>query len=260
MMDRETRKQRIVVATEKGGVRKSTSAAALAAHLLSTGTRIAVVQIDDQAQLARAFGDIVTTVRMPSADSLRHNDMADAEALEPALRMLLEFDGNVIFDVGANYDGRLCDALAMMDIDQDCTEQGIALTAIVPMTPDPDAVILGARTIKRVQIALPSARIVPMLCLGQTDHRALGDAAAQRIFDTVVEPLAKACSIRHPRLLPRAAAAVTRSSRPAWDLVDLSYSEIAAEVSETEIAARMIRGDLALWRYELATQFDRLFG
>lgn len=251
----------VIVAAERGGVRKTSTVSALVAHLLQTATEIDVVQIDDQSALVAAFGDRVTTVRMPSAEALRTDDLADAVALDPLFSQLLDGKGRfTVVDAGANVDARLFDAAAAIDLDFELASRGTAVTALVPMTTDPDSVLLATRTIKRVMAALPSARIVPTFCDDGGSWNSLGSAAAQKAYDKTVAPLAKTASLTHPRLLPRVIAALARTAVPAWRIPDMPIHEIVTELREPPILARYIRGDLTVWRARMADDFEVLFG
>lgn len=250
----------VIVAAERGGVRKTSTVSALAAHLLPAVPELHVVQIDDQSALIAAFGERVTTVRMPSAEALRMDDLADAVALEPLFSRLLDGTGKfTVVDAGANVDARLFDAAAAIDMDYELASRRIAVTALVPMTSDPDSVILATRTIKRVMAALPSARIVPTLCEDGGAWDSLGNAQAQKAYDKIVAPLARTARLTHPRLLPRVLAALGRTAVPAWQIPDMPIGEIESALREPPILARYIRGDLTVWRARMAADFEALF-
>ena len=107
----------IIIASEKGGVRKSTITLFLATIASLLGAVIKIFEIDDQKRLSAIFGDQVTVVRMPSAEQLLDNDQADFESLDPVLVGIENgADADVVFvDLGANLDSRFCEGLVGLD-------------------------------------------------------------------------------------------------------------------------------------------------
>ena len=124
-------RQVCMFASEKGGVWKTTTAAELVRILSARGKRVGVVQVDAQTRLEATTGVAVTAIKMPTADELRRNDLADAEALSPILDSV--FDANldaVVIDVGANYDWRFADFWASQDLDDDLKATGTLVTGV----------------------------------------------------------------------------------------------------------------------------------
>lgn len=250
----------VIIASERGGTRKTASAAALTSFFLARTNAIKVCQIDDQMTLPAMFGTLVITIRLPSAETLRQDDLADAVALEPLFMQTLDGDGVTIIDCGANNDARFFDAIAALDLDHELQERRRPVTVIVPMTTHPDAILLASRTIKRAKAVLPNARIVPLLC---EDGSNVGDifvSEAQKAFKQVIEPLHRRYNASHPRLLPRTLAATGRTSLPIWTLPDLPIGDLMSELAEPRVLASYIRGDLTVWRAGMERTWQSLFG
>lgn len=249
----------IFVAAERGGVRKTTSAAAITSFFLARGIEVALFQIDDQPTLPAAFGSRVKTIRLPTAEALRTDDLADAAALQPLFLKLLESEEVVVVDCGANTDIRLFDAAAAIDLDHELALAARPVTVIVPTTTDPDAVLLACRTAERACTALPQSRVVPMLCEDGGNFAELGTAAAQARYNEVLASLARQHVLKHPRLLPRVLGALARTGLPAWNVPDLSVAELKEHLREPSILARYIRGDVVEWRARMEAELSRLF-
>ncbi|MBB3999046.1 hypothetical protein [Aureimonas pseudogalii] len=249
-----------IIATERGGTRKTATAAALTSFFLARTPDVSVCQIDDQLTLPSMFGDLVTTIRMPSADTLRQDDLADAVALEPLFMQILEGRGVTIVDCGANNDARFFDAAAALDLDHELAERRRAVTVIVPTTTHPDAILLACRTIKRAEAVLPTARIVPLLCEDGGSVEDLGVPSAQKAYTTILKTLDRRYSARHPRLPMRTLTAIGRTSLSPWQLPDMAIKDLMPEIKERMVLASYIRGDLTAWRAGMERTFAVLFG
>ena len=79
----------LIVASEKGGVRKTATAAVLHDYWEESGFDITLVQVDKQGRLDALFPERVTTIDMPTTADMRADDLANARALAPALDILL---------------------------------------------------------------------------------------------------------------------------------------------------------------------------
>ena len=210
----------ILVISEKEGVRTSTTALALGEYVIDCGHSLQVFQTDQQQRLATTFENCIT-LKMPSQDALRRNDLADANALTPLVDLLLTGGHDVVlFDVGANPDARVLDGLAAVDLDAVLHAVGAQIVVVVPTTTEFETIAVARRTISRVEIALPEALIVPII--GGDG----GDLSAAK--EHVKEMGSHGRPLMHPRLLPRALASVSEATVSPWRLADLPPREAIA--------------------------------
>lgn len=184
----KTGRANLFVLSGKGGVRKTATALRIAAVAMEADWPFHIVQVDDQSRVEQLYPGRVTTIRPPSAETVRRDDLAEARAFDGLLAWLLDTpDGIVIVDVGANYDARLLEFLSAMDYPAESATAGIANIAIVPMTTEQDAVMLGVRSIRRFDACFPDSRLIVARCQDGGDFGSL-QAQAQQAFDEVVRP------------------------------------------------------------------------
>ncbi len=236
---------------DKGGVRKTQTLAAYGAYLMESANRVVGYQSDNQTKLEASLGIHVQTLRMPSVDDLRQDDLADATILSPLTDRLLEgADEVVLFDVGGNLVSRVLDVMISIDLDVALQEIGMPVLVFVPTTTDAETMRIAKGTVQRIQIAMPSALIVPVICEDG------GDAVRASKFMT--EAVGGSMVLRHPRLMPRALEAVNRSTASPWQMADMAPADLQRAVKLPPTLARAIRGDLSVWKSHLAEAFDTL--
>lgn len=240
-------RKNIFVLSEKGGVRKTATAMRIAAVAMEDGIPVHLVQVDDQSRIEALYPGRVTTIKLPSAETVRRDDLAEAAAFDALLTRLLDTpEGIVIVDVGANYDQRVMEFLAAMDYPDESAQAGIETIGIVPMTTEQDAVMLGVRSIRRFAACFPDSRLIVARCQDGGDFGSL-QTQAQKAFDEVVGPL-----IADPHnvidlafLRPRSRQTLERLGCTAEQLASMPPNELVARTGLLRAEARLILADLS---------------
>lgn len=149
-----------LVVQEKGGVRKTATAVALVDAFRQLHFEPGIGQIDQQGRLASLFKN-VTSVTVAGSDELVESETADAVALGPIEDLLFgDPKSQVVIDVGANLDTRV--AAHALASGWDAELAGRQLNVFIPFDLTADSLTLAGRTKARMEIALPSANIVPV--------------------------------------------------------------------------------------------------
>ncbi|MFY0732507.1 hypothetical protein [Aurantimonas sp. NFXS3] len=244
--------------SEKGGVRKTATLSAFVSHMYEMVPAFPIFEIDDQPRLKRWFGDKVQTLRLPDLATVRHDDLADQMVLTPLIDSILDQDAeNIAIDVAGSVDGRVLEAFVLMDFMGAARDAGYRIAAFVPYNSESDAIALASRTIDRVSVALPGTQIVPVHSVdgGSLEH--LPAVTARHLASMQKERT----TIVHPRLLPRALAAVEATRRSPYDLAAMPDKEALRMLAETGIPRALARGvhsGLVCWQAEILDEFDRL--
>jgi hypothetical protein len=252
----------LFVLSEKGGVRKTATALRIAAVAMEAGCAFHIVQVDDQSRVEQLYPGHVTTIKLPSAEAVRRDELAEARALDPLLARLLDTpDGIVIVDVGANFDARVMEFLAGMDYPTESAEAGIANIAIVPMTTEQDAVMLGVRSIRRFDACFPGSRLIVARCQDGGDFGSL-QIQAQQAFDEFVKP-----RIADPNnvidlafLRPRSRQTLERLGCTAEQLASMPPRELEARTGLLRAETRQILFDLSECLDAIDTEVTRALG
>lgn len=255
-------RKNIFILSEKGGVRKTATAMRIAAVAMEADIPVHIVQIDDQSRIEVLYPGRVTTIRLPSAEEVRRNDLAEATALDPLLnRLVYTPDGIVVVDVGANYDERVTQFLAAMDYPAESANAGIVNIGIVPMTTEQDAVVLGARSIRRFGACFPESRLIVARCQDGGDFGSL-QAQAQKAFDDVVGPLTadphNVLDLAYLR--PRSRQTLERLGCTAEQLASMSPKELVARTGLLGAEARLILADLSECLDAMDAEVARVLG
>lgn len=248
----------VLVANEKGGVRKTSTVLAAAELLGGAGAPAEIIQIDDQARLQRLYPN-ATRINLPKALEIRSGDMAETKALDPLFEAFRPRTDTALIDIGANYDTRVADFLLGMDVEQEIKRHGLMVKVIVPVTSDPEAIRLGARTAKRMAIAMPSATIHPLFALDGGDFDNPTDDGAARAMKEVLQPLAQANgAIRMPKLYPTLLGFLEGKSIMMSELIPTDNDAFAASHSISRAFARSFRSELILYLDQLGDEFRRV--
>ena len=198
------------VANRKGGVRKTWTSMMLSEYLANEGVPIARIQVDNATWLDALYPGQVTTIDMPSQQSMREDDLADARALAPAFEILTRADTTApIVDIGANYDGRCFDFFAAMKLSADFKDRERIAVGLVPITSDPKSQVAGAQTARRFVAAFPDGVLIIVLGEDGVDVLQNRRTEIRDVFDRELggsRTFDQLELIRHPRLLPGALA------------------------------------------------------
>jgi CobQ/CobB/MinD/ParA nucleotide binding domain len=251
----------LIIASEKGGVRKTATAAALHDFFVAANFDVELVQIDRQGKLDSLFPGRVTTVDMPSTAVMRADDLADARALAPAHDILVSPKPGIrIIDIGANFDRRFFDWAVSTGLDEDCRKLSVDVVGVIPITSDADAVKLGARTAERFGLAFPTSRTLPVICDDGVDITKLHDPDARRTFQRAfAAKVASKDFIRHHRLLPGALAMLEASGLSAMQFAASEPSDLVRATGQHASVVRQVRADVIMYVAAMVEGFAKVF-
>ncbi|WP_406857242.1 hypothetical protein ABEG18_06325 [Alsobacter sp. KACC 23698] len=251
----------LIIASEKGGVRKTTLGTALLTTLALAGLNVRAVQVDRQERLGVMSNLPVTTIEMPGAEEIRRDDLADATALAPLLDMVLDPANEVVvIDIGSNLDARFAEFWAAQDLDEELRQAEVAIIAFVPLLPEADALTLAGRTAERLTAVLPdSARIV--FVEGQTGASYANlSGAAGTFVDKVLQPARdRGDAIKHPLLYPRTMSILERARLNPAQFRERPVSELVELTGEPTAVVRQVRADVSTYLHELGQELAKIF-
>lgn len=203
----------IALASLKGGVGKSTLAAALAVRATRDGLRVALVDLDPQESLADWFGRRADKAGL----TLFHNADLASEALE-ALR-LTEAPDLVVFDTPPAFVPTVEDAIATADL------------SVIPLRPGA-LDLIGSEG--AVQITAEAGR--PYLCVfNDADTRWKGLAEAREYLEGAGVPVAKAVVAHRSAFMAAMASGKTGaegSDKRAAEEIDALWTEVKAALGK----------------------------
>ena len=249
----------VIVANEKGGVRKTSNAMLVGDYFGDCGFHVDYIQIDKQGRLEERFGDRVISIGMPSVAAIRKDDLADGRALLPVYDCLLNIALGVrIVDTGANMDTRFFDWTVNQGLAEQCAELGITVLGIIPILPDSDAIKLGLRTATRFSIAFPGS---PLLVIIGDDGADLEQSAR----DEICEKFSRAVEIDHNeimfieghRLLPNAVDSLERARLSALRFAATSIPVLATLLKVHPSLVGIVRGDVQIYVASMVTELRR---
>jgi len=261
MTDFHTTFVNVIIASEKGGVRKSTLTLFLATIATLLGAVIKIFEVDDQARLSAIFGQQVATIPMPTAEQLLGNDQADFESLSPVLEGIEHGAGaDVVFvDLGANLDGRFCEALAALDFAAALVDRPTVV--LIPYLGDPESVLAAARTANRFSIALPDARLIFVRCADGGPSEASFTGEAGRAFASELLPIIRAGGhMSFGRMRPQALAAFERQMMRPDEFCELDPHLAAAELGVSVYVFKSIRSQMKVLIAALAAEAASVLG
>ena len=153
-------KPAIIVCSEKGGVRKTSSAIMAGEYLRNERFDVQFIQVDEQTRLQALYRETVTTIGLPSPEKMRGDDLADTKALSPVLAALKRSEMAVsIIDVGANFDRRFFEWSVSMELGK-----SLNVVGVIPISSDSESHEGGARTAARFAAAFPHNEMVIVVC------------------------------------------------------------------------------------------------
>ncbi|HEY8065418.1 MAG TPA: hypothetical protein VIF40_11960 [Methylosinus sp.] len=250
----------VIVANEKGGCRKTAVTTMIADAALASGQPVQIFQVDRQGRLPVLFPGLVATIAMPSTETLRQDDLADAVALAPLDDALRDSASRlVLVEIGANLPSRVADCIAAAETGTFLAQSGTEVTIVVPTTTDPEAITLGCRTLRQLREAFPGARALVCLCQDGASWEEITNSKAREAYDEQLSPLITAGEFfRLPRLLPRALAALDASALTPLGFARLSDTDLLAVTHLPGAVARHVRGDIAKYVYDAVASLQKV--
>lgn len=250
-----------IVASEKGGVGKTTLSLALFDKLTLDGLAPAVIQIDRQRRLSDAVGgDVLTIASDPQAQRL--DPALEVRRFSPVLERIEDVAGRapILIDVGAGEAGRFFAWTGLVDLAEEVDEWGLKCIAMIPFLAEAEAIRQAAWTASRVRAVLPTARIVFV-----ENHR---DGLVSQLH-----PTSDAAVGFNEHLLPYLSSAllISMPSIPAgsWryfeaancrfvDVVSMATDQIMQLTGLPRADSKIARGDVSQWLLQVFDQLDRV--
>lgn len=252
-----------LIANEKGGVGKSLCSLALIDRLALEGETPAVIQIDRQRRLADAIGTGVLTIESDPKASRVDPEM-EFRRFSPVLELIEATAGNapLVIDCGAGEVGRFATWAAMVDLEEDLQEWGVACHILIPFLSEAEAIRQAAWSAERLKLALTTSTI--HLIENRRDgllskaHPLSGTTAA------VEEHLKTWQQTCHTLAFPAIPGGSWRLFEAAGcrliDVVDMSTAQTITATGLPRAEAKIARGDVSQWLVKVFEEFDRTLG
>jgi hypothetical protein len=249
----------ILITSEKGGVRKTFTAMAVVDYLTLTGISTTVFQVDRQGRLGVAFKN-VGTIDLPQVDEFRTNELADALALAVLDDAIVEnTDTAVVVDVGANLDARVATFAIAAGWESEARELGRDIIVLTPFLMDSDSILLAGRTARRMAVAFPAARFIPVACLTEAQFRGFPSVDMAQTFKEGFGKLAGVEAMMiHPPIYTSALRLVEACGSTPQRFIELDPRSLEPIVGMPRAAIRQAQSDLAHYVVELREGLQRV--
>lgn len=237
------------VGSDKGGVGKSFITTVLADLMEVDAIAATIAQIDDQNRLPALYPGRVTTVLPASMDDLRRDPTAIVAAFDPfysAFERALASRMPMIVDIGGPQQTVIEEYLALVDLDADLIEAGVASRWLIPTTAEPEAMRGAVRTAHAIGRILPSVKRHIVLNRRDGPFRFYPNSPADLLWKGGLEPLcAELGTIDIPAIAPGSWQPFEAAGRRPIDVVAAEIDEIRAWTGRSRPAAKVLRGDVA---------------
>jgi hypothetical protein len=247
----------IFIISEKGGVRKTFTAMAVIDYLTIVGIECSIFQIDRQGRLGSAFPTAVT-IDLPAVDEFRTNELADGIALSPLDDAIANAHNQaIVVDVGANLDGRLATLAVSAGWDSEVKEANRRVIVLTPFLMDSDSIELASRSARRMRVAFPLAKIIPVACLTTQSFTGFPSPEMKQLFDNGFGMDAFANMIVHPPIYSSALRLVETSGSTPQRYIELDPRTLESKAGMPRAAIRQAQGDIARYVVELREELQR---
>ena len=218
-----------------------------------------IFQIDSQGRLGSAFQD-VATIELPAVDEFRTNELADAMALAPLDDALLEdLSAAIVVDIGANLDARVATFAVSGGWDSEAQEVGRDVVVFTPFLLDSDSILLAARTARRMAVAFPTARFIPVACLTEARFSGFPTVDMKQVFEDGFGKLANTeTMLLHPPIYSSALRLLEASGSTPQRFIDLDPRFLEPVVGLPRAAIRQAQGDMASYVVALREGLQRV--
>jgi len=250
-----------IVANEKGGVGKTLCSLALIDRLTLEGAAPVIIQIDRQRRLADAIGTGVLTIESDPKASRVDPEM-EFRRFSPVLELIEATAGNapLVIDCGAGEVGRFATWAAMVDLEEDLQEWGIACHILIPFLSEAEAIRQAAWSAEKLKAALTTSKVHLI------ENRRDGPLAIAHPLSAtsvaVKEHLEKWQQTCQTLALPAIPGGSWRLFEAAncrfIDVVDMSTSQTIAATGLPRAEAKIARGDISQWLVRAFEEFDRI--
>lgn len=248
----------IFVVSEKGGVRKTFTAIAIIDYLRRAGIQTRNFQIDQQGRLTSAFPDSVT-IELPAVSEFRANELADGSAFEPLDEAILTAEGSaIVVDVGANLDVRTADFAVAAGWDSEASENGRDVYVFTPFLLDADSILLASRSARRMKVAFPASKIIPVSCGFQNEFDGFPSPDMADLFIRGFGRAQLEFVMTHPPIFSKALHYLETSGTTPTRFVELDARNLAKHLNTPRVMIKMAQADVAIYIVTMREQLQRV--
>lgn len=236
----------------KGGLGKTLLARLLIDKYRAGRHAVRIVQIDRTPQLPSLYGDTVSVVRLPGAEALRADPLAAVVAMEPytaAIDASLQDGATLIVDVGGGPSASgTVEYTGKARVDSYLRQHGVRSTVFLLLLPDPAAMAQSIELGRALEVAYPSAEIVPVLNERDGKFRFFPGSMAESAWRENVAPFAFGRQTLCMPALPAGAMPPFESLGFTFiDIINTDDASIAKRLGMSRAIAATLQGDVAAW-------------
>lgn len=252
-----------IIANEKGGVGKSTTALALIDWLTLNSQPPTIIQVDRQKRLENSIGkDVLTIDSDPKAARLAPE--LEMRRFSPMLEKIEVSAGRapVIIDIGAGEVERFTTWAALIDIEEELTEWQLNCHLIVPFLAESEAIRQAAWTIDRLSTVFQQSRL--FLVENQRDGKIStlhpNSSAAHAFEEFQTSWQSKSIHLTLPAIPGNSWRWFETTNCRFLDVVDMSTADTINQTGLSRADAKIVRGDVSQWLVKVFDEFDQSFG
>lgn len=252
-----------IIANEKGGVGKSTTALALIDWLTLNSQPPTIIQVDRQKRLENSIGKDVLTIDSdpkaarlaPELETRRFSPML--EKIEVSARR-----APVIIDIGAGEVERFTTWAALVDLEEEFMEWQLSCHLIVPFLAESEAIRQAAWSLDRLRSAIPQSTVY--LVENQRDGKIStlhpNSSATQAFEEFLTSWKNQSTNLTFPAIPGNSWRWFETTDCRFIDVVEMSTTETINRTGLPRAEAKITRGDVSQWLVNIFDEFDRAFG
>lgn len=252
-----------IIANEKGGVGKSTTALALIDWLTLNSQPPTIIQVDRQKRLENSIGkDVLTIDSDPKAARLAPE--LETRRFSPMLEKIEVSAGRapVIIDIGAGEVERFTTWAALVDLEEEFIEWQLSCHLVVPFLAESEAIRQAAWSVNRLRSALPQS----MICLvenqrdGKISTLHPNSSAAQAFGEFLTAWRSQSIQLTLPAIPGNSWRWFETTNCRFLNVVDMTTADTINRTGLSRADAKIVRGDVSQWLVNIFDEFDRAFG
>ena len=257
-------KQLIIIASEKGGVGKTTLSLAVYDRLTLEGANPTVIQVDRQRRLSAAIdSDVLTIASDPQAQ--RQDPALEIRRFSPIMTRIESAakQAPILIDVGAGEAGRFAAWAGLVDLQEDLDEWDLKCCVLIPFLAEAESIRQAAWTADRLHAALPKASIafIENCRDGEVALLHPGSDAAVAFTENLLPWLSRcAFSLTMPGIPAGSWRHFEAASCRFVDVVAMPTSEVMSRTGLARAEAKIARGDISQWLLQIFDELNQLLG